>query len=399
MKIPYRFSLFLACAGAPTMAGVVWQSPAYAQQAPPDDAIKEVARQRYEDGVKAFDAKRYEDARLAFLQAYNLTKVSAVLYNLALSELRANRPVDAGNHLLQFLRETPGVAPDKKAAATAALDECRQKAAQLTITVDASGADVSVDGTLVGKSPLTDPVFVEPGARTIVATVHGKSGMARVDAKRGQTVATSVATGSSAPPGPSPEPGPTTSPPGPGPAIGPTTGPGTPPDTGPTLNPYGSQPETPDRGRQGFFDWYASRPLAWVGTGLFAVGLGVGIGFSAASATSASDTESIAAQIRNRADADGVSGAPCGPEDSDGSADAYPGACQQLRDALGIHSANTAVAIVGWVTAGVAAGGTVTYIMVDWYANDGGGEDSAPPPAVSLTPVVGPAYIGVSGRF
>ena len=36
------------------------------------DAVTEMARRRFQEGVKFFDQKRYEEARGAFLQAYAL---------------------------------------------------------------------------------------------------------------------------------------------------------------------------------------------------------------------------------------------------------------------------------------------------------------------------------------
>jgi hypothetical protein len=78
---------------------------AHAQGAPPPaDSVTVIARQRYNDGVAAFDAGRFEDARAAFLQAYALKHHPAVLLNLGQSEMRSGHYDDGGNHLQQFLR-------------------------------------------------------------------------------------------------------------------------------------------------------------------------------------------------------------------------------------------------------------------------------------------------------
>src|SRR5262247_2617259 len=96
----------IACFVLLLVAALFPESTARAQQPPASDPVTEVARQRYEEGVKAFDAGRYEDARSAFLQAYALKRHPAVLLNLGLSELRSGKYVeDGGNHLQQFLRE------------------------------------------------------------------------------------------------------------------------------------------------------------------------------------------------------------------------------------------------------------------------------------------------------
>src|SRR4051812_19549311 len=91
------------------------------------DAVTEVARQRYEEGVKAFDTGRFEDARAAFLQAYALKRHPAVLLNLGQSELRSNHPEDAGNHLQQFLREHKAATPDQRAAAEKGIADAKRR--------------------------------------------------------------------------------------------------------------------------------------------------------------------------------------------------------------------------------------------------------------------------------
>ena len=83
------FALTVAAVAPLAVAGPVGGRAAHAQ---PADAVTEVARQRYREGVKAYEAGRYEDARSAFLQAYALKRVPAVLLNLGQSELRTVPP-------------------------------------------------------------------------------------------------------------------------------------------------------------------------------------------------------------------------------------------------------------------------------------------------------------------
>ena len=59
------------------------------------DAVTEMARRRFQEGVKFFDQKRYEEARGAFLQAYALKRHPALLLNLAQSEIRSGHPAEA----------------------------------------------------------------------------------------------------------------------------------------------------------------------------------------------------------------------------------------------------------------------------------------------------------------
>lgn len=380
----------LALAAALSFASLALPSVSLAQPAAQNDPVKEVARQRYQDGVKAFDAGKWEEARAAFAQAYALSGAPAVLLNLGLAETKAGKTVEGGNHLIKFLRDHKEATPENKTSALAAIDDCKKKAAYVSITVDVPGADVVLDGVAMGKSPLPDPVFVEPGARVATATANGKTGTTKLEAIRGQAATIAIVTN------------PTTAPPpvDPNPPIGQLQPlpPQNPPPFQPVM-PLPNQPQ-PDSGGESFGQWYTHKPLAWVGTGLFAVGLGFGIGFTVAANQSADDSETIANTIRNKAKAEGVDGPPCGPEDGSGAGDVYPSACNQLRDALGVHQANVAVAVTGWVVGGLAAAGTVTYMMVDWYAGSRKAK-SGSTSAVGFAPIVSPDAAGgfVFGTF
>ena len=361
--------------------------------APNPDTMKEIARQRYNDGVKAYDASKWDEARLAFSQSYELTKLPVVLLNLGMSEVKGNHPVEGGNHLLQFLREYKEAKPDQTATANGGIEEAKKKAALVSITVNANGADVSIDGALVGKSPIADPVFVAEGARTVVASLNGASGMSRVEAKKGTPASAAVVIQ-----GASPEPLP---------PVGPTqpVGPSQPMNpVGPTqpYNPNGFQPPPPASTQgESFGHWYSHKPLAWVGTGLTVVGLGLGIGFSAAAASATSKSNSIADQIRGHVASNDpqTSGPPCsntGGADTTG----YGTACTKLRDSMSTHNVDVGVAVGGWVVFGLAAAGTVTYAMVDWFPKrKGTTTDQAPQQGPTVEPIVGLGYGGMRGSF
>ncbi|WP_155798595.1 hypothetical protein, partial [Sorangium cellulosum] len=186
------------------------------------DPVTEVARQRYEDGVKAYDAGRFEDARTAFRQVYTLKQHPAVLLNLGQSELRSNHLEDAGNHLQQFLREHTTATPEQRAAAEKAIADVKRRTGFIVVVADANGADISIDGTLVGKAPLPDPVFVTPGKHTLFATYQDRSATTQVDAKIGAATPATLTLGTTGA-----APAPVAGAPTPGPAAPTSTFPGT----------------------------------------------------------------------------------------------------------------------------------------------------------------------------
>ncbi|WP_437987180.1 hypothetical protein [Sorangium sp. So ce117] len=419
--------------------------------AQPSDPVTEVARQRYEEGVKAYDAGRFEEARTAFLQVYALKRHPAVLLNLGQSELRSNHLQDAGKHLQQFLREHAAATPEQRAAAEKAIADVKRKTGFLVVTADANGADISVDGVLIGKAPLLDPVFVTPGKHTLFATYLDRSATTQVDAKIGTatpatlTLGTSGATPATPPVGAptpaTPTAAPTPTPPGavpttpaqpPATNIAPpvpgATAPGTmaPGAAAPSPSPSPAAPTSSGAvsvstsstmgsmssaqasgGREPFFHWYARKPLAWAGTGVAGVGLVMGIVGSAITVDARSSADDIGQQIETY-----VAGhqsaipanrrsQPCGArEDPSGDLPDFRNACGKLREKLDRFDGAVPLAITGWVLFGVGVVGTATYAMIDWYpqkqqtAADG-------PRITAIAPFVAPgqATLSVAGAF
>jgi hypothetical protein len=438
------FPALLGQMGVPL--GGLAEPSAHAQQ----DAITEVARQRYEEGVKAFDAGRFEDARSAFLQAYALKRHPAVLLNLGLSEVKSGHPEDGGNHLQQFLREFPAATPDQRTSAEKGIADAKKKAGYVVAIVDANGADVSIDGTPVGKSPLLDPVFVKPGKHTLLATYGGRSATTQVDAKPGVAAAATLTigvAGAAVAPLPAPVPAPVPAPaplPAPTPAAPPAQPPAPPPQPPmaqqpmtqppPSYPPMGQpppqqQPMSYGANSDDFFgsrepltDWYLRKPVAWVGSGIAALGLLSGIGFSIAASSASGSADDHAAQIKGES-ANQLAAIDertdlsqqqkqelieqhtlpvCGSADSAaGDKDHYAQACGALRDDISSHDTDVALATVGWVFFGIGVAGTAAYAIVDWYPNKVDNRQGNAGPTFVVAPLVSPTQqgIGVLGSF
>ncbi|MGK3993848.1 hypothetical protein [Sorangium sp. So ce1024] len=419
----------------------------FAQSSAP---VTEVARQRYEDGVKAYDAGRFEDARIAFRQVYTLKQHPAVLLNLGQSELRSNHLEDAGNHLQQFLREHTTATPEQRAAAEKAIADVKRRTAFIVVAADANGADISIDGVLIGKAPLPDPVFVTPGKHTLFATYQDRSATTQVDAKIGVATPATLTLGTTgAPPAPvagAPAPDPATPPGVPTPAspAGATPAPTQPPAGGTaepvpgttapgaaapgaaapsaapaapassggftfsTSNTLGTMaPDQASGGREPFFDWYTRKPLAWVGTGVAGVGLVMGIVGTAIAGSANGNAEEIGNEIkafvaRNEGTIPAHRRAqPCGRrDDPSGDLPGFERACGSLREELDTYDGALPWAVTGWVLLGVGVVGTATYAMIDWYPSKQQ-TATAGPRVTRIAPIVAPgqASLSVAGTF
>lgn len=180
LTLPLRFAAVLSrCL---ILAMGLWLSAAHAQS----DGETEVAKERFKEGVKHYDAREYDKARLAFLQAYLLKPHPTVLLNLAQCELRSGRPAEAADHFAKYIRENPNA--DALGHARAGFEDARQRVAELNVEVTAPGATVIIDGTEVGRSPLPNVLYLMPGRHAIGARKGSVSDSGSLDAVAGQRV-------------------------------------------------------------------------------------------------------------------------------------------------------------------------------------------------------------------
>ncbi|WP_438042507.1 PEGA domain-containing protein [Sorangium sp. So ce128] len=170
-----------------------------AQPAPPraeaqeSDALTDKARQLFEDGVKAANAGKWADAHAAFLAAWGLKPHYQIASNLGVACLRVGKPRDAAEYLTRYLREAPATKVQERQRAEASLQEARAQVAAVTVRVAPDGAEVTIDGASVGRAPLADPVFLDPGRHEVGAKLDGYVPQTRsVEATAGGTEAVVV---------------------------------------------------------------------------------------------------------------------------------------------------------------------------------------------------------------
>ncbi|HEY1533596.1 MAG TPA: hypothetical protein VGF76_06245 [Polyangiaceae bacterium] len=356
-----------------------------------------MARERFKEGVAFFDKKDFEKARLAFMQAYALKKHPAVLLNLAQSELRSSHEADAAKHFAAYLRDATDASPAETQAAQAGLNAAKVAVAEVEVTVDDSGADVFVDGTLAGVTPLPGPLYMAVGTHSVEARKNGQSTATQVTASAGKQLKASLSL--------APKVAPAAEPPPANPA----------PEAAVSTEP---EPPAESAGRKPFFKWLVASPVGFVGLGLTGVGLGGGIGFAIASHQSYSNSDSVANQIKQAAVADSGMSKPdttnlCNnptkwlndmnyansgkTPDISQRANEYSNACAKYPD--NVHKGDTfkTLSTVGFVVGGVAAVGTIVYYFVDPRAMEGSSsEASTHRRRVAIVPSVGPGQTGLT---
>ena len=382
-----------------TLSCLTFLSALPAHAAPPDETTVAMARERFKEGVAFFDKKEYDKARVAFLQAYALKKHPAVLLNLAQSELRSSHEAEAAKHFAAYLRESKDASDSERQAAEAGLNATKAMVAEVTVNVDEGGAEVFVDSSSEGVSPLAGSVYVTPGSHTIEARKGGKSAATQLNANAGRQLTANLNFAAkpvrAAVPVATPEPSDTSEP-----------------------APEPEAPVEPGAGRKPFFKWLVSSPVGVVGLGLTGVGLGVGIGGALASNHSYNNADSIADQIKKNAAADSNQASPdtsslCSDPGSwltnrgyvtNGKTPdlgtrigEYQNACSKYPDNVNKGDTLKTVATVGFVVGGVAAVGTIVYYFIDPNAREGSAKDAeAPRRRIAIVPTVGPTQSGLS---
>lgn len=245
-------SMFLFAGIAPAF------STASAQQ-PSAKALAE-ARTRYEKGKQLYGEGAF-DAALAELQrSYELAPSYKILYNIALVQRARNDFAGALAAYEKYLADgAKDVAGSRKQEVQKEMDTLKTLVVRVDIKTNVPDADISIDDSPVGKSPLMGHVL-NPGSHRISASKEGRQTAVKVVKVAGGdtlTVELDLAEGSAAPTSS----GTATAPPPPT-----DTGTAPPPPTDTATGTGAPPPPPPERGPV----W-----IGWAVTGALAVGAGI----------------------------------------------------------------------------------------------------------------------------
>jgi hypothetical protein len=153
------------------------------------DALTDQARELHLKGAALYEHGDYARAEAAFLAAWALKQHFQIAGNLGACQMKLGKYRDAAEHLRYFLREQPKTGnQDERKRTQALFDEARAKVATVGILVNVPDAVVSIDGRVIGTSPLKEPVFVDPGKRVVTVTRNGyKDSRQEADFAAGRT--------------------------------------------------------------------------------------------------------------------------------------------------------------------------------------------------------------------
>ncbi len=159
------FPAFLACFAltfaAPTLA----------------DASEEEARERFMQGREHYSNEEYLAAAEAFLEAYELSDRSELLFNVGQAYRHANRLSEAEHYYQEYLRLLPN-APNADDVADRIIEIQQERAALMAtveVTSDPDGVDVFVEDEAEPRCQAPCTLELDPGDVRIIGRASGYS--------------------------------------------------------------------------------------------------------------------------------------------------------------------------------------------------------------------------------
>jgi hypothetical protein len=193
-----KASLRVACTGAAALAACLAvcataraedpprRAPPTPAEAPSPNA-DEQASKWLKVGNAAFKAGDFAGAEKAYREAFAVKKGYDIAGDLGTAELAQGKLREAAQHFAYTLRLFPITGETAvREQMQKAYDQCRQAVGAVRVKLDVKGAQVLVDGALVGEAPLLDEVFVDPGEHVMEARLEGYTGASqRVAVEKG----------------------------------------------------------------------------------------------------------------------------------------------------------------------------------------------------------------------
>ncbi|WP_437798769.1 PEGA domain-containing protein [Sorangium sp. So ce693] len=151
------------------------EAPRRADEAKRGDDKEAQANVFFRQGTRLYRDGKYVEAEAALLSAWELRPTFDVAHNLGNTEYQLKKHKEAAQYLSYALRDWPQInaTAKQKPKAQQRFDESRAQVGAVTVTVRVVGAEVLVDGKVVGKAPLEGEVFVDPGERRLEARLEG----------------------------------------------------------------------------------------------------------------------------------------------------------------------------------------------------------------------------------
>lgn len=147
-------------------------APAASGAAGAADAAKRSA-DLYKKGNELYDKSKFADAETMYLAAFELRQTFDIAGNLGDVELILNKPKEAAEHLAFALRNFPTAGkPGQKEALQKRLKDATDQIGTAKVSTSVEGAEIFLDGKLLGKSPLPYELYLDKGEHVFEAKMN-----------------------------------------------------------------------------------------------------------------------------------------------------------------------------------------------------------------------------------
>lgn len=144
-------------------------------------APKEEAALHYKKGLLLYEDEEISLAALEFEKAYELTQDYRVLYNIGQVRFQLGHYARATRALRQYLKDGGNaLTAERQAQVQQDLDVLSNRTGTLTIVTPLDGAEVVIDGAMVGESPLAEGILLDAGEHRVTVRKAGYYGETKV---------------------------------------------------------------------------------------------------------------------------------------------------------------------------------------------------------------------------
>lgn len=172
--VPLALAFALATAPASLGAQAIFAEPAWAQAGTPDKAAQGEAKARLAAGDKAAKAKDWEGALKEYSAANTAVKSAAAQIGVANAHYQLKHLAESYEAYDEALKSYgPTLKAADKKAVDGRLKELGELTGNLSIRVNETGAQVSVDGKVVGTTPVAALMRVTLGGHKVQVTKEG----------------------------------------------------------------------------------------------------------------------------------------------------------------------------------------------------------------------------------
>jgi tetratricopeptide (TPR) repeat protein len=145
-----------------------------------DGDPKGAARAHFQKGLAAFADQRFAEAAEEFDAAYKLSPAFKLLYNIGLVDVALGRSVEAVDAFDRYLKQGASAIPaDRRREVSDEIEKQLARIGTVSIRTFPEGAEIRIDGALIGRTPLSKPVRVNAGRHTVEAILAGHSTQTR----------------------------------------------------------------------------------------------------------------------------------------------------------------------------------------------------------------------------